>query len=373
MIIDRWRIKIKASALLDTCLHVFMNSRNHCIMISSFDLFDNVYHIKYNLDIHQIETKGSPVMKKLSIKTLFFTVILSTAIAITPQVADAAIFSPERDPMGLPITVHIDGKYTPSDVQPIMQNDRVFLPMRAAAEAIGASVVWDNTTRCVTVQKDSTIAYFFVGSATYYVNDVAKTSDAAPMIMNGRTLLPIRAFSEALGAKVDWNGSELDVDITTGNALHPAPTIPSVMPSNLTTAINKYYVEPTKPGIGSWYCVTYNGPEKIYELLFISEMKDGTRYATELYAKVFPDSPTAAFLNIYSHDVSDYGSACVVYRDGIAEGIYQSDTFLGPTFTNTEKVTFTYGSPYGSNNLQRVKREYPNSYVETPNDTFIAF
>ena len=78
-------------------------------------------------------------------------------------------------------------------------------------------------------------------------------------------------------------------------------------------------------------------------------MKDGTRYATELYAKVFPNSPTAAFLNIYSHDVSDYGSACVVYRDGIAEGIYQSDTFLGPTFTNTEKVTFTYGSPYGSN------------------------
>lgn len=312
-------------------------------------------------------------MKKSSIKTLFFTAILSTAIAITPQAADAAIFSPERDAIGLPITVHIDGKYTPSDVQPIMQNNRVFLPMRAAAEAIGASVNWDNTTRCVTIQKDSTITYFFAGSTTYYVNGVTKTSDVAPIIMDGRTLLPIRAFSEALGAKVDWNGTTLNVNITTGATQQPNPNIPAVMPSNLTTAINKYYVEPTKPGIGSWYCITYNGPEKVYELLFISELAGGSRYATELYAKVYPGDSTAAFLNIYSHDVSDYGSGCVVYRDGINEGIYQSDTFLGPTFTNTEKVTFAYGGPYGSDNLQRIQHEYANSYVEYSNDNFIAF
>lgn len=52
MIIDRWRIKIKASAPLDTCLHDFMNLRNHSIMISfslkSYLFFD--LNIVYNKD-----------------------------------------------------------------------------------------------------------------------------------------------------------------------------------------------------------------------------------------------------------------------------------------------------------------------------------
>ena len=80
---------------------------------------------------------------------------------------NAAIFQPERNPFGQPITVHANGRYIAADTQPVLQNNRVLLPMRAAAEAIGASVEWHSANNCITVQKDNSTACFYVGNHTY--------------------------------------------------------------------------------------------------------------------------------------------------------------------------------------------------------------
>ena len=48
----------------------------------------------------------------------------------------------------------------------------------------------------------------YIGKKTYYVNDVAKEMDTAPIILEGRTLLPIRYVAEALGATIEWVASE---------------------------------------------------------------------------------------------------------------------------------------------------------------------
>ena len=113
----------------------------------------------------------------MKIITTFLTMFILCFSLLYALPTHAAVFSPERLPIGNAITVHVDGKYIASDVQPVMQNDRVFLPMRAAAESMGAYVYWDNETRCVSVQKDGNTAYFYVNNPYYYLNGKTMLSD----------------------------------------------------------------------------------------------------------------------------------------------------------------------------------------------------
>ena len=154
--------------------------------------------------------------------TLLAAVLMAALVAVLPSAAQADVTGASQSKAGSAITVHIDGALIQCDVPPTIENSRVFLPMRAAAEAMGASVVWDNASRSISVEKGSTTAYFVVGDTTYYHNGTAKESDVAPMIVNSRTLLPIRVFAESLGADVYWDNAARDVQITTSGTTTPS-------------------------------------------------------------------------------------------------------------------------------------------------------
>jgi titin len=66
----------------------------------------------------------------------------------------------------------------------------------------------------VTTLGVETIIRLVIGNTTYYVNNVPKRMDAAPIILDSKTLLPIRFIAEAIGAKVSWNNNERKVTIT---------------------------------------------------------------------------------------------------------------------------------------------------------------
>lgn len=59
-----------------------------------------------------------------------------------------------------------------------------------------------------------TVMRYYIGSLDYFVNDQAQSMDTAPIIKDGRTLLPIRYVATPLGAAVDWNAAEQKVTIT---------------------------------------------------------------------------------------------------------------------------------------------------------------
>lgn len=287
-------------------------------------------------------------------KTFILCAVLFCGVLLNTHSAEAAIFTPEDEPYGMPITVHVDGKFIASDVEPVMQNNRVFLPMRAAAEDMGAYVFWDNNARCVSVQKNGITAYFYVDNPYYYVNDETRYSDVPPMIINGRTMLPIRAFAEALGSSVYWDGNILDVQILTGNAYQSGPaSIPQIIPSPLHNAIEKYYVAPTKPGIGSWYSVYDLYGERYFEMLFISERSDGTRQCITFFSKDIFRDPNPEFLTIYKDPVSKLGSGCIVHHNGIESHIYESDASMGFTYSIPRTEYYNYGSQFNAADLQR--------------------
>lgn len=114
------------------------------------------------------------------------------------------------------IGVFIDGQKMYFNVQPIITNDRVMVPLRTIFEALGATVEWEPETETISAKKGDVEVRLTVGSAEMYINNEKVELDAVPFIVDGTTLVPIRAISEAFGVtKIDWDGNNKTVKIET--------------------------------------------------------------------------------------------------------------------------------------------------------------
>lgn len=113
------------------------------------------------------------------------------------------------------ISVVYDGNEIVFDVSPEMINDRVMVPMRQIFETFGAKVKWDSSTQTVTAKKKSKTIEMTINSTDMKKNDEVFSYDTAPVIKDGRTLIPIRALSELLGLEVEWQENTQSVIITT--------------------------------------------------------------------------------------------------------------------------------------------------------------
>lgn len=112
-----------------------------------------------------------------------------------------------------PLRVTVNGEKVVFDQQPIIQNGRTLVPLRAIFEQLDASVEWINDTNTVVSKKDNIEIKLTIGSDQLFVNGVAKTIDVPAQIVNNRTMVPARAIAEAFGCKVDWDESNQTVVI----------------------------------------------------------------------------------------------------------------------------------------------------------------
>jgi spore germination protein YaaH len=112
------------------------------------------------------------------------------------------------------ISVHLNGTRINFDTQPMMHNYRTMVPFRALGEAMGASVYWLAETRQILAIKDKIYMVMTIGSDEVLINNITIKIDTPPMIVNDRTLVPVRFFSQAFGYNVIWNQDIQRVDIT---------------------------------------------------------------------------------------------------------------------------------------------------------------
>lgn len=91
-----------------------------------------------------------------------------------------------------------------SDTAPMIVNNRTMVPMRVIFEALGAEVDYDGAAKKVTAQKDNSVIEFAIGSGIMTVNGEEKKLDSPAFINNNRTLVPVRACAEALLCDVEW-------------------------------------------------------------------------------------------------------------------------------------------------------------------------
>lgn len=117
------------------------------------------------------------------------------------------------------ISVTVDTVPINFDVEPKIQNSRTMVPMRAIFDALGADISWDDSTKTVTAIKDSRIIKATIGSKEISINGKTQLIDTAPIIENSRTLVPVRFISESLGCRVLWDDSSKTVSVISDDLL----------------------------------------------------------------------------------------------------------------------------------------------------------
>ncbi len=164
------------------------------------------------------------------------------------------------------VTVTLDGEKIEFDVKPQILNDRTMVPLRAIFEAFGAEVSWDETTRTVTSTKGDKTIKLTIDSPIMYVNDAEVTLDSPAVIVDSRTLVPVRAVSESFDLKVDWIDSTRTVVILT-NAL------------TVTKESSHKYLRTVHPGDTVTYTFTVkNGTEEAKQFDITDEVPQYTIY-----------------------------------------------------------------------------------------------
>ena len=105
------------------------------------------------------------------------------------------------------VTVIVKGENVIFDQKPIIIDGRTLVPVRYVVEKLGYNVEWDGTTQTVYIKNGTMQNLAVLGeNVKVLVNNELIQFDVAPVIINGRTLIPIRAVVEKMGYKVEWDG-----------------------------------------------------------------------------------------------------------------------------------------------------------------------
>jgi len=121
---------------------------------------------------------------------------------------------PTPPPPAQEIKVLVNGAAVTFDQPPIIENGRTLVPLRAIFEALGADVEWEHSTQTVTAVKDDITIVLKIGDAFLTKNGERIALDVPAKIVGGRTLVPARAVAESFGADVQWDQATRTVTIT---------------------------------------------------------------------------------------------------------------------------------------------------------------
>ena len=128
------------------------------------------------------------------------------------------------------MTGYVNGEARTLDAAPVIRNARTMLPVRFVAENLGATVGWDGATSTVTVKTEATAIEIVIGKATAKVGGIEVALDSPAFIENSRTYLPVRFVAENLGATVAWDGATSTATLTAERTTVGAPTAGTVAP-----------------------------------------------------------------------------------------------------------------------------------------------
>ena len=102
------------------------------------------------------------------------------------------------------IAVFSNGEQVNFEQEPYIENDHTLVGMRGAFESLGADVDWNVEDKTVTAVKDDTKIQLQIDSNIMLVNNKIVELETTARLVNDNTMVPIRAVSEAFGARVEW-------------------------------------------------------------------------------------------------------------------------------------------------------------------------
>jgi hypothetical protein len=112
-----------------------------------------------------------------------------------------------------PIQIHLQQELLQWQQQPLILNGNTMVPMRALFEKLGFTVTWDEDKRAAIATRGDLYIILSIGKSTAVVNETVYYLEVAPVIYEESTFMPLRFVSESAGADVLWNETDRSVSI----------------------------------------------------------------------------------------------------------------------------------------------------------------
>lgn len=105
------------------------------------------------------------------------------------------------------VSVSVDNSLvTFEDQTPVIVEGHTLVPIRAVFEKAGAEVEWDQETQTATISKDKYTITITYGESYMYKNGEPVELEMPADVINNRTMIPVRAIAEAMDFAVTWDG-----------------------------------------------------------------------------------------------------------------------------------------------------------------------
>lgn len=111
------------------------------------------------------------------------------------------------------IKVEVNEQELIFDVDPIIKEGQTMVPVRAIFESLYLEVSWDDKSKAVTVKNKDTQINLIIGDKRASVNDKVIILDHPPLIINERTMVPVRFIGQAIGADFSWDNESRTLSI----------------------------------------------------------------------------------------------------------------------------------------------------------------
>ena len=143
------------------------------------------------------------------------------------------------------VNVVVNGKQI--EKSGIIIESRTMVPVRGIFEELGYTVDWDNDTKTATLVKDDIKVVMTNGETSFTVNNKGIKPDVPHQIIDSSFMLPLRAVSEAIGAEVDWNADTKTASIKLTDAMANAGNMAEFDDIDLSGAVTIEIIESDDP------------------------------------------------------------------------------------------------------------------------------
>lgn len=158
-----------------------------------------------------------------------------------------------------PVSLQVDGARIVTDVQPIIVKDRTLVPFRAVFENMGGTVDWNDAAREAQVSLGNSNVKMWIDSKTAFLNGNQKELDVPALIVDNRTMIPVRFVAESLNCKVEWDDATRTVVIAS-----PEDSSNAVIDKITVKELDDTYrvVVESQDMLGAYKTFAYDGPER---------------------------------------------------------------------------------------------------------------
>ncbi len=144
------------------------------------------------------------------------TLALAAGICGSVYAAEKAVELQINNPV-----MKINGEEKTIDAPPVIKNGRTLVPVRAIVEALDGTVDWNGETKTATLVSGDNKIELTIDSTTAKLNGEEKSLDTAPVIIDSRTMLPLRFIAEGFGYQTDWEAQTKTIYVSGASEEQP--------------------------------------------------------------------------------------------------------------------------------------------------------